>query len=546
MKKILAAFLACVTILSVSGCGKQELSPSEIKPIGGIVRLEEVELPETEEENPPADEELQEDTKEADTQSEKKETAETQEKAEEQKPAEEEKTEAKEQADNQPEKQQEQQSTQEEPEADDTPQEEPQQLEVVEVPNTKPTDLTSGQAVQQQTVKEEKNEKTDKADEDEEDEEEQAVHTSTVKRTGEIKAIWISYLDFLTLMQGKSQSQFTSSIGNAFDKIKSTGLNTVIVQVRPFGDALYDSKYFPWSYIASGTEGVSPGYDPLKIMIREAHNRGLQIEAWVNPYRIRIGGYTKAICDDNIAMEWYRSGTGDVVKYNGGFYYNPGSEKAQNLIVKGVVEIVENYDVDGIHFDDYFYPTTDTAFDKTTYKNSGTSLSLADWRRENVNKLVKATYSAIKKVDSSVRFGISPQGNFSNNYNQQYSDVELWMRKSGYVDYICPQLYWAFKHKTAPYKSMVAEWDSKVRSSDVELYIGLAAYKIGTAEASYAGEGVNEWKTNSNILARMVETARTADNYGGFMLFRYDSLYNPSSGVSAQVKKELSNLKEVL
>ncbi len=541
MKKILAAFIACATILSMSGCGKQELSPSEIKPIGGIVRLEEPELPQTEEENPPAEEEL-----ETDADPDNKETDEKQETTEEQKPEKaEEEEKAEEQAEaQQPEKQQEQQNVQEKPKSEDTPQEEAHQLEITEVPDAKPTDLTSGQAVQQQTVKEE--EKTEKADEEDEDDDKQVVHTSTVKRTGEVKAIWISYLDFLTLMQGKSQSQFTSSIGSAFDKIKSTGLNTVIVQVRPFGDALYDSKYFPWSYIASGTEGVSPGYDPLKIMIREAHNRGLQIEAWVNPYRIRIGGYTKAISDDNIAMEWYRKGTGDVVKYNGGFYYNPGSEKAQDLIVKGVVEIVENYDVDGIHFDDYFYPTTDTAFDKTTYQNSGTSLSLADWRRENVNKLVKAVYSAIKKTNSSVRFGISPQGNFSNNYNQQYSDVELWMRKSGYVDYICPQLYWAFKHKTAPYKSMVAEWDSKVRSSDVELYIGLAAYKIGTAEASYAGEGINEWKTNSNILARMVETARTADNYGGFMLFRYDSLYNPSSGVSAQVKKELSNLKDVL
>ena len=381
---------------------------------------------------------------------------------------------------------------------------------------------------------------------DPEPEETQPVYTSTYTPSGEVKAVWISYLDFYTLLQGKSQSQFTSNIAAAFDNAKATGLNTVIVQVRPFGDALYESEIFPWSHIITGTEGVDPGFDPLSIMIREAHNRGLQIEAWINPYRIRTSGQSnKALSSDNPARSYINSGSDVVLAYGGGYYYNPGSSEAQELIVQGVREIVENYNVDGIHFDDYFYPTTSASFDSGTYQASGTSLSPADWRRENVNRLVRAVYAEIKSIDSSLRFGISPQGIIANNYDGQYSDVELWMAEEGYVDYICPQLYYGFNHATAPFASMVREWNSKIRADGVELYIGLAPYKLGTVD-SYAGSGKNEWLNTSDILARMVEEAREAGNYGGFILFRYDSLYNVSGTLRSQVEAELESLEEIL
>lgn len=517
MKKVLVSILACGIILSASGCSGQN-KPSvqtEIQPIGGVVRLEQAnKLPEFEEELPGAEEELPVQQIAA-----KPEASHVQEQATVKpqtetpvQPKPQEQTPVKPQAET-PAKPQEQ-----------VPQKPPAEEKPVE--HTKP--------------KEEPMEVPQKHQED------TPPVQHTPAKTGEVKAVWISYLDFANIIKNRNQTEFTNNIGNAFDKVKNTGLNTVIVQVRPFGDALYDSQYFPWSYTITGTEGRDPGYDPLKIMVREAHNRGLSIEAWINPYRIRVGGYTNAISNDNIAMEWYEEENDAVIKYNGGFYYNPGSQKARDLIIKGVEEIVQNYAVDGIHFDDYFYPTTDESFDKNTYQQSGTNLSLADWRRENVNKLVKSTYSAIKNINPSVRFGISPQGNFSNNYNVQYSDVGLWMANSGYVDYICPQLYWGFKHATAPYKSMVAQWDSKVRSKDVDLYIGLATYKLGTTEAAYAKEGVHEWKNTTDLMARMVETARTANSYGGFMLFRYDSLYNPPASVASQIKTELNNLKDIL
>ena len=362
----------------------------------------------------------------------------------------------------------------------------------------------------------------------------------------ETRAMWFSYFEIDAMLKGKSEAQFTANISAAFDNLVNLGFNTVIFQVRPYADAIYPSKYFSWSYLASGNEGVAINFDPLKIAVREAHNRGLELEAWINPYRVRNANYKQQICADNIVNDYLKSG--DAVEFNGGIYFDPASEKAQELIVNGVREIVQNYNVDAIHFDDYFYPTTDKSFDKKSYQrycDNGGKLSLENWRRENVNKLVKSVYSAIKAIDNSVKFGISPQGNLDNNYNSQFIDVALWLKNEGYVDYICPQIYFGFQNSTCPYEGTVKEWNNLIKTSSVELKIGLAPFKIGT-EDTWASDGKNEWKKNSDLLAKMVETARKYNNYGGFAMFRYDSIFNPSADVKTQVNKEISNLKDVL
>ena len=362
----------------------------------------------------------------------------------------------------------------------------------------------------------------------------------------EVRAIWFSYFELETMLKGQSESAFTRNIGAAFDNVAALGLNTVIMQVRPYADAVYPSDYFPWSYLAAGEEGKDPGFDPLKIMVREAHNRGLSIEAWLNPYRVRSANYKNSLCDSNLVHTYLKSG--DAVEYNGGIYFDPASKKAQKLIVDGVREIVANYNVDGIHFDDYFYPTTDESFDQdsySAYKKQGGTLALADWRRQNVNDLVKAVYSAVHETKSGVRFGISPQGNLENNYNKQFIDVALWLSSPGYVDYICPQIYFGFENDTCPYAETVAQWNDLIQLSSVELTIGLAPFKIGT-EDTWAGAGKNEWKDHSDLLSRMVCTAREASCYDGFVLFRYYSIFQPAAGVKSQIKTEIDNLKEVL
>lgn len=372
-----------------------------------------------------------------------------------------------------------------------------------------------------------------------------AVRTS---KTQEVRAVWISFYEFEEILKGRSKSQFTQSIQRVFDNVKNNGFNSVFVHVRPYADAIYPSQYFPWSYLAAGSEGSDPGFDPLKIMVDEAHSRNLKIEAWINPYRIRAGvAKDEPLSKNNQAVKWRDAKDEAVISYDGCLYYNPASAKARTLIVNGVKEIVQNYDIDGIHFDDYFYPTTSASFDRSSfesYKNGGGTLTLANWRRENVNLLVKAVYKAVKAMDSNVLFGISPQGNNDNNYNQQYIDVKKWLSSDEYIDYICPQVYWGYQHKTAPFKETVESWNKMAKAGNVKLYIGLAPYKFGVTD-SWAGDGKNEWQNTTNLMARMAKTSRDQSQYGGIVMFRYMSLFEPQAHVKKQAQTELGNLKKL-
>ena len=363
----------------------------------------------------------------------------------------------------------------------------------------------------------------------------------------ETRAVWISYLEYQSVLQGKTQKQFRSNIKTMFANIAADGFNTVFVHVRSHSDAMYDSDIFPWSVYCTGTEGEDPGYDPLEIMVAEAHSAGLRIEAWINPYRVKGNSNTEKIASSSPAYKWLD--TEKVIVLDNGIFYNPADDDVIELVVSGVEEIVRNYDIDGIHFDDYFYPTTDESFDRTyynEYKNSGGKLKLAAWRRQNVNTLIKEVYSAIKAIDSSCRFGVSPAGNTEQNYNTLYCDVETWVTSKGYVDYICPQIYFGFKNKTRPYLDVLNEFSGMITNKNVELIIGLAAYKAGAIDA-YAGDnGKNEWVNNNDILSRQISAARNDSKYAGFALYRYDSIYNPSSDVKNAVKAERSNLDKIL
>ncbi len=364
----------------------------------------------------------------------------------------------------------------------------------------------------------------------------------------EMRAVWFSYIELHPMLTGRNEEQFTANIEEAFDKVKDAGFNTVLVQVRPHGDALYQSNLFPWSYIITGEEGVDPGFDPLEVMVREAKKRSLKIEAWINPYRIRSGNEeSHPLSEDNPARQWEAEGNSAVVRFGDGIYYNPASEQARELIVDGVREILENYDVDGIHFDDYFYPTTAEEFDAEDYaafKEQGGTLTLGGWRRENVNQLVRDVYAAVKEASPSALFGISPQGNNEVNYNTQFIDTAEWLSNEGYVDYICPQIYFGFENEKAPYQSTVKDWERLIEEDSIRLYVGLAPYKIGV-EDTWAGEGAAEWMENDDLLRRMVEYAREQEHYAGFAMFRYQFLFDPEEAVRGQVEKELENLRQL-
>ncbi len=356
----------------------------------------------------------------------------------------------------------------------------------------------------------------------------------------EMRGVWLSYLNLDAMIKGQNEAQFTANIDAAFQKIADFGFNTVFAQVRPFGDAYYDSAYFPWSARITGTEGKNPGYDPLAVMCAAADKYDLRIEAWLNPYRVRVSA-TPEMASSNQAKKWLNAGNDAALSWNGGVYYNPGSADARKLIVNGVKEIVKNYDVDGIHFDDYFYPTSDLSFDRASYQKSGSKLGHADWRRENVNTLVREVYAAVKELDPDCIFGISPQGNTKINYESQFADVGKWLANPGYVDYILPQVYYGYQNDTCPYEETVAKWNGMIKTDGVRLYVGLAGYKVGVVD-EWAGAGKNEWIGTTDLLARMVKTARQNSHYGGIAVYSYDSLFGQGG---AQIEAECQNLQNL-
>ena len=375
----------------------------------------------------------------------------------------------------------------------------------------------------------------------------QPAATPQAEPAEEIRAMWISYKEWET-MDFSSEAAFTEQAAQLMANSAELGMNRVLVQVRPFADAIYPSELFPWSDLCTGTQGQDPGYDPLAVLVEQAHSAGLAIEAWVNPYRVRLNASYPAgeLAADNPAIahpEWAR-------EVNGGIYLDPANPDVQAYIADGVQEILDNYAVDGIHFDDYFYPTTEESFDEAEYAASGTDLSLADWRRENVNSLVSLVYRTVKESSPTAVFGISPQGNPDNNYNGQYSDVGLWMSTPGYLDYVMPQIYWGFGYTLKSgsdrfaFENIVAEWAAMPRADSVALCAGLGAYRIGDGDGGSNENSTSQWQTGCN-LASQVEGLRGA-GLDGYALYRYASLFDNAawSDLAAQECEALRQVNE--
>lgn len=376
----------------------------------------------------------------------------------------------------------------------------------------------------------------------------------TAGNTDEYKAFWFSYYDYTAYRakyKKRNATTFKKYFTQAVKKEKSLGMNCIIVHVRPFGDAMYKSKYFPWSKCISGKQGKNPGYDPLKIMTQVAHANGMKIEAWINPYRVASGSTNyKKLSTKNPARKWHnkKKTRRNVLAYKGSLYYNPAKAQVRNLIVNGVKEIVENYDVDGIHMDDYFYPTfsssnVNSAFDAKEYRASTMAKgkqNIVNFRREQVNMLVKAIYSAVKSIDSSVTFGISPAGNIDNLTSRYsyYVDINKWLNSSDYVDYICPQIYWGFKHPYAKFDRVTNRWMNAAKSKKVKVYIGIAVYRAGHNIGAGSAER-REWRSDANILKKQVQYARKK-GCDGFAFFDYQDLKSKKSA------KAVKQLKKVL
>lgn len=353
-----------------------------------------------------------------------------------------------------------------------------------------------------------------------------------VARTTPYRAVWVSYLEWQQV-DFSSAEAFARDVGGMLDNIADLGATVVLAQVRPFGDALYPSDYFPFSHLCTGVQGQDPGFDPLALLVQAAHDRGLELEAWVNPYRLQAGS-VPALCGTSPGVQhpdWVKA-------TDSGLYLDPSNAQVRQYIADGVAELCQNYDLDGIHFDDYFYPTTSAAFDAAEYAAAGTDLSREDWRRQNVNQLISLCHETAARY--GVRFGVAPLADLDLCYNGQYSDAALWLAQSGYVDYLMPQLYWGLDYQqqgdtARSLEELAAQWAALPRAQGVELYIGLGAYRIGDGDGSTADTG--EWQSG-HALADQVDAL---DRLGltGVGLYRYASLWaNPAWETLAQQERQ--------
>lgn len=320
--------------------------------------------------------------------------------------------------------------------------------------------------------------------------------------------IWFPYMHFDEYMYGKTEDEFRNAVREKFSEAQKESVNTVYLHIHPCGDAYYRSDIFP-----SGTY-LDGDYDPLAIMTEEAHSLGISVHAWLNPLRCQTVEQMKNMPEDFIVRQWAENPECHFVEIvNDRWYLNPAYDETVQLICDAVDEITDNYNIDGIHIDDYFYPTTDPKFDRIAFENSGSD-SLEQWRTENCTRFVKAIYDTVKKHDENILFGISPQGNIDANYNTQYADVRLWGSESGYCDYIVPQIYFGFQNETCPFIPTLSEWETLVSDENVMLIIGLGAYKLGQEDKWAGVAGEQEWIENPDIIKQQIELVNSSSAVG--------------------------------
>lgn len=368
---------------------------------------------------------------------------------------------------------------------------------------------------------------------------------------GEMRGVWVSTVSNLDWPEVGSYDEKVQKelLKEKFDFIEEQNMNTIFFQVRPMGDALYESSYAPWSKYLTGTLGKNPGYDPLEFAIDEAHKRGLELQAWFNPFRIDSNSENFSI--DNYITELskespLKSHPEWIVKYNNYHYLDAGIPEVREYVINTIIEVVKNYNIDGVVLDDYFYPYPSGGIefpDDDTYEKYGEDFaSRDDWRRNNINSFISELYRKIKETNEKVKFGVSPFGIWRNgevvggsntsglsSYDDVYVDSRKWIQE-GWIDYIIPQIYWQFDYKSAPFATLVDWWANQVENTNVKLYIGHAAYKIN--DSSY-GEA---W-LNGNEVINQVRYSRSNSNVNGSCFFRLKTLEENRLGFTDKLRE---------
>lgn len=350
---------------------------------------------------------------------------------------------------------------------------------------------------------------------------EESQSSGEVEKQEYIKGVWLSYSELDSFV---ASGDFASQFKNAVSECKSRGISDMFVHVRPFCDAYYPSELFP---LRQGVEAV--GFDILEFMVNECKKEQIRLHAWVNPYRVRTADSDfEALPHSSKVYGWLSDSdieNDSAVSVFNGIYLNPAHTLARQIVIDGIRELCLNYDIDGIHFDDYFYPTTDSAFDELSYQQytqgASSPLSLDDWRRANVSALISGVYTAVKFINKDIVFSVSPSADTHKNYSEHYADIKLWC-ESGCVDMVIPQLYFGFEYPDQSYRfeKLLDEWSQLTAESSTRLLIGLASYKIGTAQQPDCAE----WENGSAVINRQIEACRENEQVKGHIFFSYTSM----------------------
>jgi len=382
------------------------------------------------------------------------------------------------------------------------------------------------------------------------------IHERTTINYDYIKGIWVSQFDMSPIYCKNSvqrdKESYTSLVETMLNNIKKDSFNTIFLQLRPNGDSMYESNLFPVSRYVSGAYGNGISYDAVEIFIEKAHELGISVHGWINPLRLMSVNDIEVIGEDYLITKWFRQQNGRVVVVEDRLYLNPAYQDARQLIIDGAAEIMSRYDIDGIHMDDYFYPTKEEAFDRAEFASSEFG-DLGDFRRNNINLLVKGLYEAVKAADSSAIYGIAPAGNLYSLKNYYYADAYKWCSESGYIDYIMPQLYFGFLNKSCPFDKVLTDWAEIVTEPSIRLIVGLTAAKAVLAVNGeldvFAGseEGKNEWINNKDILYRSLLEIYSEEKADGYCFFCYQYLYDVITGEpNPAFSEERENIGELL
>ncbi|MCX4544562.1 family 10 glycosylhydrolase [Streptomyces sp. NBC_01565] len=360
----------------------------------------------------------------------------------------------------------------------------------------------------------------------------------------EFRGMWIASVQNVDWPSraGLSAAKQRSELIALLDTAVRRRLNAVILQVRPAADAMWPAAREPWCEWLTGEQGGDPGWDPLGTAVAEAHARGLELHAWFNPYRVAQHTDLDRLADGHPALR----NPGWVVQYGGKTYYNPGLPEVRSFVQEAMLDAVSRYAVDGVHWDDYFYPypAEDDYFDDDdAYEEYGGAFdSRADWRRNNIDLLVSEMSARVRKVRPAARFGVSPFGVWRNSnvdpegsptragvatYDDLYADTRKWVRE-GWIDYIVPQAYWEIGHASADYADLVPWWARTVAGTNVRLYVGEALYRCDPDSATAA------WRDPAE-LSRHLRFAKGYPEVRGHCYFSAKQVVADPNGAMARV-----------